>query len=144
MLPQGFVAAASAKSPLVVMLLMFSVALPVLLTVTVFAALVAPTTTLPHAREVGDRLTAGPPSLFTVRLNVVVFVKLPDMPVMVTGTVPVAAVALAVSVNVLVEVVGFGLNPAVTPLGRPEALKVTLPLKPFTGLTVMVLVPLLP
>jgi len=63
---------------------------------------------------------------------------------MVTVTVPVAAVALAVSVNVLVVVVGFGLNPAVTPLGSPEALKVTLPLKPFTGLTVMVLVPLLP
>ena len=44
----------------------------------------------------------------------------------------------------LVVVVGFGLNPAVTPFGNPEALKVTLPLKPFTGLTVMVLVPLLP
>ncbi len=142
-LPQGFVAAASAKSPLVVMLLMFSVALPVLLTVTVFPALVSPTTTLPHAREVGDRPTAGA-RLLTVRLSVVVFVKLPDMPVMVMGLVPVAAEALAVSVNVLVEVVGFGLNPAVTPLGRPEALKVTLPLNPLDGSTVMVLVPLLP
>ena len=55
-----------------------------------------------------------------------------------------AAEALAVSVSVLVVVVGFGLNPAVTPLGRPEALKVTLPVKPSTGVTVMVLVPLLP
>src|SRR5271169_2764568 len=59
--------------------------------------------------------------------------------------VPVAAVALAARVNVLVVVVGLGTNPVtVTPLGRLLALKVTLPLKPLTGLTVMVLVPLLP
>ena len=47
--------------------------------------------------------------------------------------------ALAVSVNVLVVVVGFGAKPAVTPLGNPEALRVTLPVKPFSGETVMVL-----
>lgn len=69
---------------------------------------------------------------------------MPDTPLTVTVTVPVAAVALAVSVSMLVEVVGFGLNPAVTPLGRPEALRVTLPLNPSTGTTVMVLVPLPP
>src|ERR1019366_8785492 len=63
---------------------------------------------------------------------------------MVTVDVPVAAVALAVRVNVLDVAVGFGANPAVTPLGRPEALIVTLPAKPFSGLTVIVLVPLLP
>jgi hypothetical protein len=63
---------------------------------------------------------------------------------MVTVTVPVTAVALAVSVSVLVEVVGFGLNAAVTPLGKPDAERVTLPLKPFTGVMVIVLVPLLP
>jgi len=62
---------------------------------------------------------------------VVVFVKLPEVPVMVTMTVPVAAVLLAVSVNVLVLVVLLGLNDAVTPLGRPDADKLTLPLKPF-------------
>ena len=66
------------------------------------------------------------------------------MPVIVTVAVPKAAVALAVSVNVLVEVVGFGLNAAVTPLGRPEAVKLTLPLKPFRSVTVIVLAPLLP
>jgi len=81
---------------------------------------------------------------FTVRLSVVVFVNVPDVPVTVTVTVPVAAVALAVSVSVLVEVVGFGLNAAVTPLGKPDAERVTLPLKPFTGAMVIVLVPLLP
>ena len=61
----------------------------------------------------------------------VVFDKLPDVPVMVTVTVPVVAVPLAVSVNVLVLVVLLGLKDAVTPLGRPEADKLTLPVKPF-------------
>jgi hypothetical protein len=74
----------------------------------------------------------------------VVLVKPPDVPVMVTVTVPVAAVPLAVSVNVLVLVVLLGLNDAVTPLGRPDADKLTLPLKPFCGVIVMVLAPLAP
>jgi len=81
---------------------------------------------------------------FTVRLSVVVFDRLPDVPVMVTVTVPVAAVALAAKVNVLVLVAGLGLKVAVTPLGKPEAERVTLPLKPSTGVMVIVLVPLLP
>ena len=55
------------------------------------------------------------------------------------------AVGLAVSVRVLVVAVGFGLNDAVTPVGRVEVTDiVTLPVKPFVGLTVIVLVPLLP
>ena len=62
----------------------------------------------------------------------------------VTVTVPIAAVALAVSVKVLVEVAGFGLKEAVTPLGKPDADIVTFPLKPFAGTIVIVLVPLLP
>ena len=76
--------------------------------------------------------------------SVVVLVKLPETPVMVTVTVPGVAVPLAVSVNVLVPVVLLGLNAAVTPLGRPEADKLTLLLKPFCGVTVIVLVPLAP
>ena len=80
----------------------------------------------------------------TVREMAAVWVKLPEVPVMVTLTVPVVAVPLAVSVNVLVLVVLVGLNKAVTPLGRPEADKPTLPLKPFCGVTVIVLVPLAP
>jgi hypothetical protein len=75
---------------------------------------------------------------------VVTFDKLPDVPVMVTVTVPVVAVLLAVSVNVLVVVAGFALNDAVTPLGKPDADKLTLPLKPFCGVTVTVLVPTVP
>ena len=56
-----------------------------------------------------------------------------------------AAVLVALSVRTLVFVVLAGLNAeAVTPLGRPETDRATLPLKPFSGATVMVLVPLAP
>ena len=79
-----------------------------------------------------------------MRETVVVFVKLPDEPVTVTMTVPVAAVLLAVSVKVLLLAVLLGLNDAVTPLGRPDADKLTLLLKPFSGVTVMVLAPFVP
>ena len=60
---------------------------------------------------------------------------------MVTVALPVVAVLLAVSVKVLVLAVLVGLNETVTPLGRPEADRLTLPLKPFCGITVIVLVP---
>ena len=59
---------------------------------------------------------------------------------MITVAVPVAAVALAVRVNVLVEVAGFGLNVAVTPLGKPEAVSETLLLKPFKDVMSNVLI----
>jgi len=143
-LPQDFATMDWAKSPLVAMLLMFRTAVPELVSVTVFTGPVAPTTTLPHARAVGTSVTAGAGGALTVRFNVVVDVNVPDVPETVTLDVPVAAVALAVNVSVLFVDVGFGLNPADTPLGRPEALSVTLPLKPFTGTTVMVLVPFVP
>jgi hypothetical protein len=125
------------------MLLMFSVVLPVFLSVTFLPELVAPRTTLPKATDVGDSVATGPLAV-TLRLNVVVGVRVPEVPVMVTVDVPVVAVALAVRVKVLVEVVGFGLNPAVTPLGRPEAASLTLPEKPFSGTMAMVLVALAP
>lgn len=80
----------------------------------------------------------------TVSETVAELLKLPDVPVTVTVEVPVAAVLLAVKVSVLDAVAGFGLNDAVTPLGRPVAEKLTPPLKPFCGLIVMVLVPLAP
>ena len=70
--------------------------------------------------------------------------RVPEVPVRVTVTVPVVAVGLAVSVSVLVVVVGFGLKAAVTPLGNPEADRVTLLVKPFSGETVIVLEPVLP
>src|SRR5438552_1275199 len=94
-----------------------------------------------------DRLTGTgppPPAGFTVSLIDVVCVSEPETPLMVTVEVPVVAVLLAESVNVLVPVVLEGLNEAVTPAGRPEADKLTLPLKPLIGLTEIVLVPLVP
>jgi hypothetical protein len=68
----------------------------------------------------------------------------PDVPVTVTVAVPVVAVPVATNVNVLVVLVVLGLNDAVTPLGRPDADKLTLPLKPFWAVTVIVLAPLVP
>jgi hypothetical protein len=66
------------------------------------------------------------------------------VPVTVTENVPVIAVLLAVRVRVLEPTAGFRLNPAVTPVGRPEADKLTLPVKPFCGVTLIVLAPLAP
>ena len=80
----------------------------------------------------------------TVRLIGMLFVTLPDVPVIVTVAVPVAAFELAVRVSVLLEVVGFRLNAAVTPDGTPNTESVTLPLNSFTGVMVIVLVTLLP
>jgi hypothetical protein len=75
---------------------------------------------------------------------VVVFVKLPEVPVTVTVTVPVVAAPVADSVKRLLVFVGFVPKTALTPLGRPEAAKETLPLNPFWGLTVMVVEPATP
>ena len=94
-----------------------------------------------------DRFTCtGVPPLdcVTVRLTVVLWVRLPDVPVTVTVEVPVVAVLLAEKVNVLVPVVLPGLNEAVTPLGSPEADRLTLPVNPFSWFTAIVLVPLAP
>jgi hypothetical protein len=57
---------------------------------------------------------------------------------MVTREFPVAAALLAVSVNVVLA------NEAVTPPGKPEADKATVPVKPLDGVAVMLLVPLAP
>jgi hypothetical protein len=70
--------------------------------------------------------------------------KLPDVPVTVTLKLPVEAVLLAARVSVLVPVVLAGEKNAFTPLGKPEALKLTLPVKAFCGVTVIVLAPLDP
>ena len=131
--PQGVlpVAVFVAKLALVVMPAMSRVTLPALVSVTFFAAVVAPTTVAEKASEPGEILMPVA-SGFTVRLNVVAPVVLPDTPLMDTENVPMAADPVAVRVSVLVEVVGFGANFAVTPVGRLEADSVTLPLKPPT------------
>ena len=80
----------------------------------------------------------------TVRVSVVVFVKLPEVPEMVTKAVPIVAALPAASVKVLVPVVLMGLKEAVTPVGNPDADRLTLPVNPFCGVIVTVLVPLAP
>ena len=70
--------------------------------------------------------------------------SVPEVPLIVTVKVPVVAVLLAASVTTLVEVVGLVPNVAVTPDGRPEADKFTLPVNPPEGVTVIVLFPLFP
>jgi hypothetical protein len=81
-----------------------------------------------------------------VKLIVVVCVSVPEVPVIVTVVgPPTVAVALAVKVKTLVLLVLVGLKDAVTPLGRVElTAKLTLPVKPLTGFTVIMLVALLP
>lgn len=79
-----------------------------------------------------------------MRLIVVVSLRVPEVPVIVTVALPVAAVVLAVRVRVLVEAVGFGVKTAVTPLGKLEARRPTVLSKPLRGVIVIVLVPWLP
>jgi hypothetical protein len=80
----------------------------------------------------------------TVRVIVVMFVRLPDVPVTVTVAVPRVAVLLAESDSVLVVEVLVGARVAVTPAGNPDTDKLTLPEKAPTGATVIVLVPFAP
>ena len=68
-------------------------------------------------------------------MTVVLAVSVPEVPVMVTVYCPRVAVLLAVSVSTLEPVVGFVPKDAVTPLGSPVAVRVTLPMNPYEGLT---------
>ena len=74
----------------------------------------------------------------TVRAIVVLAVKLPELPLIVTVAVPVVAVLFAIRVSTLPPVVGLVANDAVTPLGKPDAVRVTLPVNPYWPVTVMV------
>ena len=74
----------------------------------------------------------------------VCFSRVPEIPLMPILNVPVSALLPTVSVRVLEEVVGFGLNEAVILLGNPDKDSLTLPAKPFTGLTLTATVLLAP
>jgi len=95
-----------------------------------------------------DRLPGDAESVklgaFTVKVRVVETVSPPEMPVTVAVTVPAVAELLAVRVRTLDVVAGLGENAAVTPLGRPEAERLTLPENPYSGLIVIVDVPEVP
>jgi len=95
------------------------------------------------AARTGDTVTVTLGAAI-VRLTGMVGERLPDVPVTVTVAVPGAAVPDAVNVITLVVAVLVGVNDAVTPEGKPVADKDTLPVKPFRGTTVTVLVALPP
>lgn len=71
-------------------------------------------------------------------VNAVLLVKLPEVPVTVTVKVPIGAVLVADRVKTLVAVAGFVPKLALTPLGRPDTVRFTVPLNPFKGWIVMV------
>ena len=76
-----------------------------------------------------------------MRERVVVLVKPPDVPVIVTVKVPGVTVPAADRITRLLAKVGFGPKLAPTPFGKPEALKLTPPLNPLRGLIEMVVEP---
>ena len=75
----------------------------------------------------GEAANAKSGAGLTVNVTVVVCTSEPSVPVTVIVAVPVAAEPLAVSVNVLVLPVLAGLNDAVTPAGKPDAERFTVP-----------------
>lgn len=69
----------------------------------------------------------------------VLAVRVPELPVMIALYVPGAAELLTENVTVLVVFVLGALKLAVMPAGSPEAIRLTIPLKPFISTTLMVL-----
>jgi hypothetical protein len=80
-----------------------------------------------------------PPEV-TISVTVVAWTRVPLVPVIVRVELPTGVLALVVTVMVddPVPVTVVGLKLAVTPVGNPLALKVTIPLKPPDGVTVAV------
>lgn len=78
----------------------------------------------------------------TVSTMVTVLLSVPDTPVTVTVAIPAVAVLPAVKVRELLPVVLDGLKAAVTPPGNLDTLKPTVPLKPLSPATLMVVLPL--
>lgn len=91
---------------------------------------------------VAERLNAAVVVMVSVSREVLV--RLPEVPVIVTVAVAAAAEGLAASVNVLEVRAVAGLKDAVTPDGKPDTARLTAPVKPCSGLTVITLRPLCP
>ena len=79
----------------------------------------------------------GVDAALTVRENVVVTDKVPDAPLTMKEYKPGVAELLAVTVIVLIVFAELGLKDAVTPAGKPEAVRLTLPVNPFSPVTVI-------
>ena len=74
----------------------------------------------------------------TIRFRAVCAVRFPELPVIITVAVPTAAELFADKVSAASDAES-GLNDALIPLGRPEAERFTLPVKPFAGSITMLL-----
>ena len=92
--------------------------------------------------DVSKKLSEIAPSI--VRAIGVVASSEPETPVIAMLYVPTLTAQPVVSMSTLLPVVGLVPKVAVTPLGRPEAARVTLPLNGLMSVTLMVSVMLLP
>ena len=78
------------------------------------------------------------------RENLVVDVRLPEVPLIVTELVPIEAVLVAINVKDVFPFVGFGEKLALTPLGRPAMDRLTSPPNPFVSVMGMLRVRVVP
>jgi hypothetical protein len=72
----------------------------------------------------------------------VVSTSVPDVPVTVSGYVPIATVEATVIDRLVPVADAAGVNTAVAPEGRPDTAKLTVPVKPFFGVTTIASEPL--
>jgi hypothetical protein len=91
--------------------------------------------------EPGVRLKFG---ATTDTVTVKMLLSAPEVPVTVTMDVPTGATPLAMNVSVLVFVTVTALKEAVTPVGRPETARLTLPVKLFCASTLIAVPALVP
>ena len=99
--------------------------------------MLAPAVTVCEA-GVADREKSA--AALTTRVTVVEWVSAPLVPMIVSVNVPVGVVAEVVTLIVLLPdpATEVGANVAAAPAGSPLALKVTVPVNPFVGVTVAV------
>ena len=97
-----------------------------------------PTAPCMTARLFGEEERENVGAAVTLTMTEVVAVSEPEVPVTVTLTANVVTGALAAAVNVIVLVpLLTGLKDALTPLGKPEVVNETEPLKPFSAAMLM-------
>jgi hypothetical protein len=103
-----------------------------------------PSVKMPLLKNAEDKSTGRTGNAATARGSLRERVKPPDVPFMVTTVGLEKTDLFAVSVNVLVPVAVIGLNEAVTPSGRPDADRATLPPNSFIDATEISVVMLMP
>src|ERR1039458_2463145 len=96
-----------------------------------------PNTLYAANRSTGVPEPPVPVAALTARLILADCVRLPDVPTTVTLAYPSVALLVADRPSRVEPVVLPGLNDALTPLGKPDTENVTLPLNPFTAVTVI-------